>query len=246
MSEKTLITSKPSKSARKIFLTIIAVSLALALIFFLIEFGAANARRAERMAEAIDGEYVITSSGGYKCDYRWCTKNFKTFDELENHFFEVHVTYADNLYIWWGVWRMVVCYLFLFIALATTVVWLIIKGSKITITDKNISGRTVWGKQVVLPLHQVSAYATRKFLSKITVATSSGTVGFVLIDNYQEIADVLQKLLNEIQEKTSIQTTSAPTQTSNLGDLEKLKDYLDKGIITQEEYDAKKREILGL
>lgn len=42
------------------------------------------------------------------------------------------------------------------------------------------------------------------------------------------------------------QTNQTTTGTSNLGDLEKLAELVEKGIITKSEFEAKKKQILGL
>ena len=120
---------------------------------------------------------------------------------------------------------------------------------KLTITDKNVRGTSVGGKEVVLPLYMVSAYSTRKRFSTIVIATSSGLTKFTLIGNYAEIGEVLAKLINDRQANTQATTNESPAQSAqsnSMDDLVKLKSLLDNGIITQEEFDAKKKEILGL
>lgn len=51
---------------------------------------------------------------------------------------------------------------------------------------------------------------------------------------------------NTLIEQRISQTTTYRPQTEGLGDLEKLSELKEKGIITQEEFDTKKRKILGL
>ena len=112
-----------------------------------------------------------------------------------------------------------------------------------------VKGKTSWGKQVVLPMHMVSAYSTSNFGSKITVATSSGVTKFALIKNYAEIGNILSQKIAEKQSAPTPATLVAPATTaqgSSLDDLAKLKALLDSGIISQEEFEAKKKEILGL
>ena len=101
---------------------------------------------------------------------------------------------------------------------------------------------------MILPLYQISAYSTKDFFSVISIATASGFVKFALIENHKEIGDILQNLINERQEKTQTPITAETKQqnVNSLDDLKKLKDFLDSGIITQEEFDAKKKELLGL
>ena len=134
----------------------------------------------------------------------------------------------------------------LFAGIAALIYWGLSK-CELTITEKNVKGKTLFGKEVVLPLYQVSAYSTRTMLSTIAVATSSGITKFAMIGNYKEIGETLSKLINARQDNTSApaQTVVEPAQ-DNLEDLKKLKDLLDNGIITQEEFDTKKKQLLGL
>ena len=119
---------------------------------------------------------------------------------------------------------------------------------ELTITEHIIKGSAFGGKEVSLPLNQISAYSIKKRTSSITVSTSAGIVMFSLIANYKEICDVLAKLISDSKEntsKTEIKVESKP-QNSSMDDLMKLKELLDAGIISQEEFDAKKKQLLGL
>ena len=142
----------------------------------------------------------------------------------------------------------IIASLSLLLGIIIGIVYLVNRKCELTITEKNVKGKTILGKEVVLPLYMVSAYSTRKFLSTIAVATSSGITKFALIKNYAEIGNVLSQKINERQENTVNQTTvNAPApQPSAMDELKKLKDLLDAGIITQEEFDAKKKQLLGL
>ena len=117
---------------------------------------------------------------------------------------------------------------------------------ELSITENNVKGKTLFGKEVTLPLYMVSAYSTRKFFSTIAVATSSGVTKFSLIENYAEIGNVLSQKINERQERTTNEQKPSASSNSSMDDLVKLKGLLDAGIITQEEFDAKKKQLLGL
>ncbi|MBQ8757617.1 MAG: SHOCT domain-containing protein [Oscillospiraceae bacterium] len=91
----------------------------------------------------------------------------------------------------------------------------------------------------------ISAYSTKKFCSVIAVATASGITKFALIGNYKEISEVLAKRIREVQQPVQTNTQATSGNTS-LDDLVKLKSLLDSGIISQEEFDSKKKQLLGL
>ena len=83
-------------------------------------------------------------------------------------------------------------------------------------------------------------------MSTIAVSTSSGLTKFALIGNYVEIGNVLSAMINERQENTVKVENNINASNSNMEDIVKLKNLLDMGIITQEEFDAKKKQLLGL
>ena len=126
------------------------------------------------------------------------------------------------------------------------IIYLVNRKCELCITENNVKGKAPFGKEVVLPIYMVSAYSTRKFMSTVAVATSSGITKFPLIKNYVEIGEVLAKKINERQVNTQAEAKPTASASNNLDDLLKLKSLLDSGIITQEEFDAKKKQLLGL
>ena len=127
----------------------------------------------------------------------------------------------------------------------------------LTVTDKRIYGKVGFGRRVDLPLRQVSAIGMGAF-SNISVATSSGSLHFWLVKNKDEIYEVISGLLNEMQAPATVSAAPsddpaavAPqpaidTESNNMEKLKKYKDLLDSGIITQEEFEAKKKQLLDL
>ena len=142
------------------------------------------------------------------------------------------------------IWFVLDC-LCLLGAIVIGIIYLVNRNCELQVTENNVKGKTLLGKEVVLPLYMVSAYSTRKFLSTIAVATASGITKFSLIGNYKEIGNVLSKKINERQQNTKI-ATKQTAENAAMDDLLKLKSLLDSGIITQEEFDAKKKQLLGL
>ena len=117
---------------------------------------------------------------------------------------------------------------------------------ELCITEDNVKGKTLFGKEVVLPLSMVSSYATEEHLSTISIATSSGITKFVLIKNYKEMSQVLSELISKKQKGTESAATANQPSGNSLDDIVKLKSLLDAGIITREEFDAKKKQLLDL
>lgn len=113
---------------------------------------------------------------------------------------------------------------------------------KIVVTDKRVYGRASFGREIDLPFDSISAIS-KGILKGIAVATSSGRIRFILISNRDEIYSTISDLLLERQNKKD---EVKDFSTSNTEEIKKYKDLLDNGIITQEEFDKKKKELLGL
>lgn len=119
---------------------------------------------------------------------------------------------------------------------------------ELAVTNKRVYGKAAFGKRVDLPLDMISAVGT-SLLKGIAVTTSSGAIKFLMIKNSEEIHAAISKLLMERQESSKKKTETVIKQEvpqSNADELKKYKDLLDSGILSQEEFDAKKKQLLGL
>ena len=126
------------------------------------------------------------------------------------------------------------------------IIYLWTKDMELTVTDKRVYGIAAFGKRVDLPLDSISAVGT-SWLKGIDVGTSSGRIIFKLVKNQKEVHSAMSKLIIERQQKESKSTiVENIISTSNADELKKFKDLLDSGIISQEEFEAKKKQLLGL
>lgn len=127
-------------------------------------------------------------------------------------------------------------------------VYFLFKGWQqgIYVTEKNVYGTTVWGKRVDIPLDSVSAVSLTGIFSGVSVASSSGRISFLFVENKDEIFTTISNLIQNRQgNKVQSVTPSVERQTA-ADEIKQFKELLDSGIITQEEFDTKKKEILGL
>lgn len=118
---------------------------------------------------------------------------------------------------------------------------------QITVTDKRVYGFDALGRRVDLPLDSIAAVGTSLF-SGLAVTSASGAIKFTMLKNRDELHEAISKLLVERQGKEKPDTTTIKQEIplSNADELKKYKNLLDSGVITQEEFDAKKKQILGL
>ena len=120
-----------------------------------------------------------------------------------------------------------------------------IQKVELTVTNKRVYGATKFGKRVDLPLDSVSAVSMSSFKG-IAVGTSSGRIIFKGIGNRDEIYEAINQLIIERQEKGKAEPVKQEAPVNNIDEIKKFKELLDAGIITQEEFDAKKKQLLGL
>ena len=126
-------------------------------------------------------------------------------------------------------------------------IYLWLRSYELTVTDKRIYGKVAWGKRVDLPVDSVSATATIRILKGISVSTSSGRISFLLIKNAADIYDIMNNLLIERQQKEPVSPIiKQEIPQSQAEELKKYKELLDMGVLSQEEFDAKKKQLLGL
>ncbi len=118
-------------------------------------------------------------------------------------------------------------------------------GTELVVTDKKVYGKTKFNKRVDLPLDSITSVGTSGN-HKITVATASGLIKFSYIENRDEIHKVLSDLIIARQTKSYAKEEKPTNNSDYTEELKKIKELLDAGVITQEEFDAKKKQILGL
>ena len=112
----------------------------------------------------------------------------------------------------------------------------------VTVTNYRVCGKT-FTKKVDLPLSQISAIS-RTGISGIEISTSSGIIRFDSIRNADKVYQVLTNLLYRSSTEKAV---SIPVlQSTDADEIAKYKILLDNGAITQEEYETKKKQLLGL
>lgn len=114
---------------------------------------------------------------------------------------------------------------------------------KVIVTDKMVKvkgyGLT---KKLDIPVDSISSVGEDGFFVK-QLSIASGTGKFVLpIQDHIEVKNIITKLLTERRSAQAVSSNSNSV-TNELG---QYKEMLDKGMITQEDYENKKKQILGL
>lgn len=234
MEEKVLIKSVISKKTRGVLLGATFVVLAIALVFFVSAFREGFREYADAHIRRVQGE-----KGLYECLVCADGEAFKRSDwSVFKHIWKHHLSDVR----WWayGVHFFFLHWIFLALAIVGIVGCALLPRCTITVTESTIAGRTWWGRKVFLPMTMVSAYATHKLFSRMVITTASGEISFFGIGNTKEIAEVLR-----VVTETRSEGTEEKTKFGDADELRKWNDLLLDGIITQDEFDAKKKEILS-
>ena len=123
-----------------------------------------------------------------------------------------------------------------------------IAKTSLTVTTSRVYGHAKW-EDIDLPMDSISSIAKttrKKGASTLIFSTSSGKIpfGIYTLEKLEELHQVVsQQIANRQNSKDSVTVVN---NTSNADELKKYKDLLDAGILTQEEFDAKKKQLLGL
>ena len=99
--------------------------------------------------------------------------------------------------------------------------------------------------KIDLPLDSISAVTYNSFSEAIVVTTPTGLISICQCVNRDEVYETITRLLVERQNKNTSEVPSNSTMGS-ADELKKYKDLLDSGVITREEFDTKKKQLLGL
>lgn len=120
-----------------------------------------------------------------------------------------------------------------------------IKKCNLTVTDKRINGQTFFGTKIDLPIDTISGVVEIKLLNGIKILSPSKKISYVFLKNAPEVSKTISELITP-KSKENINIKNDSDNSGNVDELKKLKELLDMGVITQEEFDAKKKQLLGL
>lgn len=186
-------------------------------------------------------EKVIIKSGQYNFKSYWITvlviaglSLLLVIPSIDWDFFA-----RDPLY--WFIedgWNNIFFDIMLITLIVGAICYFWLRKMKLVVSDKRVYGQAAFGRQVDLPLDSITAIG-KGAIKGIAITTASGAIKFKCIKNRDEIYDVISKLLMERQTSKPVSHETSPAE-----DLKKYKELLDTGVISQEEFDAKKKQIL--
>lgn len=124
------------------------------------------------------------------------------------------------------------------------IIFMYIFKPNLTVTNKRVYGNIGKIKRVDLPINKISAIGTGMFKG-FTISSSSGVLHFWGVRNRDQLLNAISHLISEPQMVVT-ERVVVKENRDNTEELKKYKALLDSGVITQEEFDAKKKQLLGL
>lgn len=159
-----------------------------------------------------------------------------------NPYMNWNISYIDDPYILFGI-------------IGTLAIWIIavifinaFSKTELYVTNSRVYGMTIFNKRIDLPIDAITAVGTGIF-NTISISTASGVIKFSYLKNRDNIHQCINDLVISRQRKEnnnpSTQTTiKQEIPLSNADEIKKYKELLDMGVITQEEFNTKKNQLL--
>ena len=227
MEEKVILTNKPWRSFKDVLIKLCIILAVLSVIYFLFSLSSIL-----EISSSYDDQIDrICSKGGY---LEAALTSLRQAKQAEIS--AVLSTVFTNIIL-----------LALVIITIFTIVYFLTFTNELVITNCRVSGKVFGGKRVDIPLDSISAVSILPLINSVSVSSSSGQIRFPFMRNASELHTQIIKLILDRQENKTVripQSTNMVTSTAD--ELKKYKELLDMGAITQEEFDAKKKQLLGL
>ena len=127
------------------------------------------------------------------------------------------------------------------------IIQLWIGRSSIIVSNKRISGRGTFGHRVDLAMADVTGATTAAFhsvrVSVNSVNNKTNHIKFWLMKNNKDICGEISKLLTEDGTKN---TALPNAELTKFDELKKYSELFDMGVITQEEFEEKKKQLMEI
>lgn len=145
--------------------------------------------------------------------------------------------------------------LFLILCIVAVILYNMMKDCTLTVNDKFITGRTLFGRAVTFPLDNISSISAGKTFNCIKIVSKGKSSSFLALENYLDLHRAISEKINAIKVQpivlqAPVIESTENTQKNELGntikELREYKELLEQGIITEEEFNAKKKQILDL
>ena len=124
------------------------------------------------------------------------------------------------------------------------VVYLSARNNEITLTNYKITGTYNRRLSLNIPIDSVSS-VSKGAMGSLCITCAGNKYNISYVSNRDVFCSKLNELLNT-RTQQALKGVHTTNQQSNYDEIVKLKQLLDNEVITQEEFDAKKKQLLGI
>ena len=142
-----------------------------------------------------------------------------------------------------GFWVDILCTVFIGGIIHATM-YFSARNNCITLTNYKITG--VYNRHLSLniPIDSISS-VSKGWQGSLCITCAGNKYNIMFVGNRDDFCSYLNELLSKRTQQT-MSEHSAKTSIPSYEEIEKLKHLLDNGVISQEEFEAKKKQLLGL
>ena len=141
-----------------------------------------------------------------------------------------------------AIWIVSIAVFVLFVVIAV-LVYAFYFNQELIVNESGIKGKATIGKEINISIDRIAS-VKKSFLKGVIVITNGQEkIKFRLMKNHNEIIEAISK---GIKTKSMNALKRENSSESSADQIKKYKELLDDGIISQEEFDAKKKQLLGL
>lgn len=141
-----------------------------------------------------------------------------------------------------AIWIVSIAVFVLFVVIAV-LVYAFYFNQELIVNESGIKGKATIGKEIDISIDRIAS-VKKSFLKGVIVITNGQEkIKFRLMKNHNEIIEAISKGINT---KSMNALKRENSSESSADQIKKYKELLDDGIISQEEFDAKKKQLLGL
>lgn len=142
----------------------------------------------------------------------------------------------------------------LLVSLGVFIAYVIKANNKMSVSPATVTGINSFGKAVKMPVEFISNASVKSFDSSIAVTYLGKTHKYFMFSNNIALAQAINEAKsgtlvadksNMTVEMTNVQIVKNNV-TNSAEEIKQLKELLDMGVITQEDFDTKKKQILAL
>ena len=125
-----------------------------------------------------------------------------------------------------------------------SIIYITAKNNEITLTNYKITGTYNRHLSLNIPIDSVSS-VSKGSMGSLCITCAGNKYNISYVSNRDIFCSQLNELLNT-RTQQALKGVHTINQQSNYDEIVKLKQLLDNGIITQEEFEAKKKQLLNL